>query len=152
MKQHAVSRAGVERREENRMDSKQIALIISAGEQDIKRWVKIPADDKDRKATERFSGRKVHQWLVEGHEEGASPCYRFALPDELEQQRPTTVTLSKDAHAFPAGRCGERLKKLSDLFSPKDLSPNGNILVDHGQWFGRPGQGKFLRRLSGEVL
>lgn len=112
------------------MDSKQIALIISAGEQDIKRWVKIPADDKDRKATERFSGRKVHQWLVEGHEAGASPCYRFALPDELEQQRPTTVTLSKDAHAFPAGRCGERLKKLSELFSPKDLRSNENILVD----------------------
>ena len=35
---------------------------------------------------------------------------------------------------------------------PLTVLQRGNILVDHGQWFGRPGQGKFLRRLSGEVL
>ncbi len=28
----------------------------------------------------------------------------------------------------------------------------GKILVENGQWFGKPGQGKFLHRLSGEVL
>lgn len=35
---------------------------------------------------------------------------------------------------------------------PVTVMQRGNILVDHGQWFGKPGQGKFLHRLSGEVL
>ena len=35
---------------------------------------------------------------------------------------------------------------------PVMVMQRGKILVDHGQWFGKPGQGKFLQRLSGEVL
>ncbi|NLC29311.1 MAG: dihydropyrimidinase [Chloroflexi bacterium] len=35
---------------------------------------------------------------------------------------------------------------------PVTVLQRGNILVDHGQWFGKPGQGKFLHRQSGEVL
>jgi hypothetical protein len=35
---------------------------------------------------------------------------------------------------------------------PVTVIQRGNILVDHGQWYGKPGQGKFLHRVSGEVL
>ncbi|HHX07872.1 MAG TPA: dihydropyrimidinase [Chloroflexi bacterium] len=35
---------------------------------------------------------------------------------------------------------------------PITVMQRGNILVDRGQWFGKPGQGQFLSRLSGEVL
>lgn len=42
---------------------------------------------------------------------------------------------------------GQRLKGF-----PVVVMQRGNILVDHGKWYGKPGQGRFLRRLSGEVL
>lgn len=35
---------------------------------------------------------------------------------------------------------------------PITVLQRGSILVDRGQWFGKPGQGQFLSRLSGEVL
>ena len=35
---------------------------------------------------------------------------------------------------------------------PIIVMQRGEILVDHGKWLGKPGQGKFLQRLSGEVL
>ncbi len=35
---------------------------------------------------------------------------------------------------------------------PVTVMQRGKILVENGQWFGKPGQGKFLHRLSGEVL
>lgn len=35
---------------------------------------------------------------------------------------------------------------------PVMVMQRGKILVDYGQWFGKPGQGRFLQRLSGEVL
>ena len=35
---------------------------------------------------------------------------------------------------------------------PVTIMQRGKILVENGQWFGKPGQGKFLHRLSGEVL
>lgn len=35
---------------------------------------------------------------------------------------------------------------------PVIVLQRGNILVDHGRWHGRPGQGQFIKRLSGELL
>lgn len=35
---------------------------------------------------------------------------------------------------------------------PITVMQRGNVLVDRGKWFGKPGQGQFLSRLSGEVL
>lgn len=35
---------------------------------------------------------------------------------------------------------------------PVIVMQRGAILVDHGEWFGKPGQGRFIKRLSGEVL
>jgi len=35
---------------------------------------------------------------------------------------------------------------------PVIVMQRGNILVDHGKWFGKHGGGKFLHRLSGEIL
>ena len=35
---------------------------------------------------------------------------------------------------------------------PIIVMQRGEILVDRGKWLGKPGQGKFLQRLSGEVL
>lgn len=35
---------------------------------------------------------------------------------------------------------------------PVIVMQRGNILVDHGKWFGKHGGGKFLQRLSGEIL
>ena len=35
---------------------------------------------------------------------------------------------------------------------PVTIMQRGKILVENGQWLGKPGQGKFLHRLSGEVL
>ncbi len=28
----------------------------------------------------------------------------------------------------------------------------GQKIVDHGNWYGKPGMGKFLHRLEGEIL
>lgn len=35
---------------------------------------------------------------------------------------------------------------------PVLVMQRGEILVDHGSWYGMPGKGKFLHRISGEVL
>ena len=35
---------------------------------------------------------------------------------------------------------------------PTTVMQRGKILVNDGKWFGKPGQGRFLHRLSGEVL
>jgi dihydropyrimidinase len=35
---------------------------------------------------------------------------------------------------------------------PTIVMQRGKILVNDGKWFGKPGQGRFLHRLSGEVL
>lgn len=35
---------------------------------------------------------------------------------------------------------------------PVVVMQRGKILVDHGEWHGKPGQGRFIHRLSGEVL
>ncbi len=35
---------------------------------------------------------------------------------------------------------------------PVIVMQRGTILVDRGEWFGKAGQGRFIKRLSGEVL
>ncbi|AUB85643.1 hypothetical protein [Candidatus Thiodictyon syntrophicum] len=119
-----------------------LALIISTGDQDIKRLLP-PSTDTDRdRFRDSLRGRRLHAWLKNGIVGGGSDFlgYRIVLPTDLDRLRKTdrisTVTHEqglaiRTSHVMPLPTCNERLLAFLDqLQQGERFSQSHAMLLD----------------------